>query len=184
MANSRRIALVSIAAAAALAVATGCTPTSTPTPTPSSSITTPTPTPTPTSTYGPNQTAAMATVTAYYDWINKASKDPLKRDMTQLNKLADGEGLSYGVTSTGLLLQKQQHQVGDLVIAQMIPDAEQTSQIGVTVCIDASNAVRVDSAGQVVQPADGLTRRVHSLTVKAVNGHWLVVGNKGGNTSC
>ncbi len=180
-----RSTLAGLAAALAIGLTSGCTPTTAPTSTtPTAAPTTATPTPTPSRTYGPNQTAAMASVTAYYNWINTSYKAPLDRNMIALGKLAQGEAFDAAVAGTSALLQRQHHQVGDLVIAEMIPDAEQASQIGVAVCLDASNAVRVDASGNVVQPTDGLTRRAYQLKVKLVDGHWLVIEDRGGSNSC
>lgn len=187
MTHPRRalVALVVIAA-----FATGCTPAatplSTPTPVPSSATPTPTPTPSPTpsSTYGPNQTAALAVAKAYLDWINTASKKPAKPDLEKLSKLASGDAYTAAFTTTVFLDQDKQYRVGDLIIAEMIPGPEHPSQIGVTVCKDSSQSARVDSSGQTFPPIDGLYRRQYSLTVSLIDGHWMVNDDKGGMTSC
>lgn len=167
-------------------VAAGCqgTPVASPTPTIATSTATPTPTPSPTPSYGPNATAALTAVTAYYSWINKYSQDPTHPYFIDLNRVAKGEALSTGASTVNLLALDGSRQVGDFVIAQLVPDGESPTQIGVAVCLDSSTSIRVDKNGQTIPPTDGLTRRNYVAKVENQDGAWFVTSARGGSSSC
>lgn len=162
-----------------------CTSTSSPpTIAPTSPVVTPTPTPSPTPTFGPNQTAALAVVTKYYAWINTYSKDPSFPNFGELQRLAKGDPVTMNVARVNNIGRAGQHQVGDLVLAQVVPDSDSPTQIGVAICVDATNVSRLDQAGNVVPRQDGLTRRGYNLKLRNDGGTWFVVSDVGGNYSC
>lgn len=167
-------------------IAAGCqgTPVASPSPSLAASTATPTSAPTPSKTYGPNATAALTVVQAYYDWINTHSKDPANANFVALNRIADGEALSSGVSTVNLMVRAGQHQVGDVVLAQMIPDSDSPTLIAVTVCVDISKATVLNKDGQPVRRSDGLTRVAAFPKVENRGGSWFVISARGGNTSC
>jgi hypothetical protein len=126
----------------------------------------------------------LATVTKYYDWINTYSKDPSMPNFGELQRLARDNAVTSNVALVNTLAREGQHQVGDLVLAAMVPDAESSGQIGVTTCVDGSNVTRVDKQGATVPRKDGLTRRAYTLKVRNDAGTWFVVSDLGGDTSC
>ena len=188
MARPVRAAIVGTILLATLATVSGCHTAVDPSPSPTGAASTvtppPTPTPTPIPTYGPNQAAALATVSKYFDWINTYSKDPSLPNFGELQRLAKDNAVTSNVALVNTLAREGQHQVGDLVLAAMVPDVESPTQIGVSVCVDGSNVIRVDKQGATVPRKDGLTRRVYSLKVRNDGGTWFVVSDLGGNTSC
>ncbi len=187
MSNSHRVAIVGGMMLAVLTTVSGCDRASDPSPSPSvaASSVTPTPTAIPTPTYGRNQTAALATVTKYYDWINTYQKDPSFPNFGELNRLAKEEALSAGAASVNSLRFAGQHQVGDLVVVSLVPDSESSSVIGVSACVDNSKASRVDSQGQpVARPAGIPTRLAYTLKVRDDSGTWFVISDRGGTSSC
>lgn len=185
MTHSVRALLVGSIVLGVLA-AGGCRSSAVTSPTPSVTVGTPTPTPMPTlsKTYGPNATAALTAVKAYYAWINKYSQDPTHPYFLDLNRVAKGEALSTGASSANLLALAGQHQVGDVFVVELVPDGESSMQIGVTACLDGSKAFLVDKDGKTVPPADSLTRRVYTTKVENQGGTWFVISDRGGTTSC
>lgn len=155
-----------------------------PTPSVAVSTSTPTPTPTPSKTYGPNATAALTAVSAYFAWINTYSKDPSFPNFGELNRLAKRDALSVGLAAVNTLAFDGQHQVGDVVVVELVPDGESRSQIGVSACLDESKTSRVDKGGQTVPPLDSITRRAYTLKVEDQGGTWFVVSTLGGMTTC
>ncbi len=185
MTHPVRVALVGSIVLGILAVVSGCNATVTPTPSVSVSTLPPTTTPsaTPSKTYGPNATAALTAVAAYYAWINKYSQDPTHPYFLDLNRVAKGEALSTGMSTVNLMAVEGQRQIGDLVVVDMVPDGESASKISVAVCLDSSKATRVDMSGQTIPPADSLTRRAYTAILENESG-WYVTSARGGMTSC
>jgi hypothetical protein len=88
------------------------------------------------------------------------------------------------------------HQVGDMVVVDVTPDAENASKITVTVCLDRTPTTLVNSAGTTVDPRDRqtgatipsaqvFTRRVYvAVTNPNANGLWTISDLTGGASSC
>lgn len=180
-------------------LAGGCTgSTTTPSITPSPSAT-PTPTPTPSRTYGPNQTAALAAVTGYYTWWNTARKNPrVDARFLELAKYWDLYAPGYGESGGDIagLATLDYRQVGDMVVADAAPEAENASKITVTVCLDRTGTSLVNSSGETIDPRDRhtgatipssqvFTRRLYALVTKPnASGVWVITDLTGGTSSC
>lgn len=196
MAHPRRF-LVHVAATLALTVLAACTPSTTSSIIPTAATSSATPTPSPSVTYGPNQTAALAAVTGYYAWWNRARKNPRDPQFKELPKYVDvAAKLSGSVTGDVVdLVYPGLHQVGDMVIASSLPGPESTSQIGVTICLDRTGTSVVNESGATVDPIDGrtgatipasqvFTRRTYLLTTQLKSSNWVITDLSGGTSPC
>ncbi len=178
---------IAVLAVAAILLPAGCTPTtSTSSPVPSSPVSsvTPTPTPTPTPTYGPNQQAVIEVVTKYYAWINRQKKEPGPINGVALQALAEGPPNAAAVYSVRQGYDKGQRQVGDLILASIVPAAESTTEIKVAVCTDSSQITRLQQETPVPAPTNVPTRQAYLYTAQNKGGSWILVDSSGGMSSC
>lgn len=187
-------------AAAALFTLTACTPSTTASITPTPVATSASPTPSPTPTYGPNQTAAIAVVTGYYAFWNTARQNP---QAPHLEKLTDYmPSTAYDKITPqpfrdwSALGSNGYRQVGDMVIVEIVPDAENATRIPVTFCLDRTPTKVVDLAGatvttlwnakdELVPAAEVLSRSTYTAVVEHFpSGRWLITQTTGGTSSC
>jgi hypothetical protein len=192
-----RTTLAAVAASVVVAMSAACTPSTTATVIPTVASSSPTPSSTPSATYGPNQTAAIAAVTGYYAWWNRARKNPRDPQFKELPKYVDvAAKLSGSVTGDVVdLVYPGFHQVGDMVITSLLPGPESPSQIGMTICLDRTGTSVVNEAGVTVDPIDGrtgatipasqvFTRRTYFLTTQLKSSNWVITDLSGGTSPC
>lgn len=162
------LATKAVGAIMAAALIGGCTatPTSSPTPTGPSQSPSPTVTPTPTlSPEGQKLEDAKARVVLLWQTLDSLLVDS-NRSINELDTLASGEALSSLQVMLTTVRQRGQVQVGATKIPSQSALAKGDGWV-VTSCVDRSEAILTDKAGQPVTPAPQ-PRLSHESTVQLV----------------
>ena len=162
------LATKAVGAIIAAALIGGCTatPTSSPTPTGPSQSPSPTVTPTPTLSPGDQKLEdAKARVVLLWQTLDGLLVDS-SRSITELDTLASGEALSSLQVMLTTVRQRGQVQVGATKIPSQSALAKGDGWV-VTSCVDRSEAILTDKAGQPVTPAPQ-PRLSHESTVQLV----------------
>jgi hypothetical protein len=162
------LATKAVGAIMAVALIGGCTatPTSSPTPTGPSQSPSPTVTPTPTLSPGDQKLEdAKARVVLLWQTLDGLLVDS-SRSINELDTLASGEALSSLQVMLTTVRQRGQVQVGATKIPSQSALAKGDGRV-VTSCVDRSDAILTDKAGQPVTPAPQ-PRLSHESTVQIV----------------
>ena len=164
------LATKAVGAIMAAALIGGCTaaPTNSPTPTGPSQSSSPSPTVTPTPTVSPEDQKladAKARVVLLWQTLDGLLLDSSK-SINELDTLASGEALSSLQVMLTTVRQRGQVQVGATKIPSQSAVAKDDGWV-VTSCVDRSDAILTDKAGQPVTPAPQ-PRLSHESTVQLV----------------
>ncbi len=162
------LATKAVGAIMAAALIGGCTatPSSSPTPTGPSQSPSPTVTPTPTLSPGDQKLEdAKARVVLLWQTLDGLLVDS-SRSINELDTLASGEALSSLQVMLTTVRQRGQVQVGATKIPSQSALAKGDGWV-VTSCVDRSEAILTDKAGQPVTPAPQ-PRLSHQSTVQIV----------------
>ena len=167
------LAAKAVGAIMAAALIGGCTaaPTNSPTPTGPSQSSSPSPTVTPTLTLSPEDQKledAKARVVLLWQTLDGLLIDSSK-SINELDTLASGEALSSLQLMLTTVRQRGQVQVGATKIPSQSAVAKDDGWV-VTSCVDRSDAILTDKAGQPVTPAPQ-PRLSHESTVQLVGGN-------------
>lgn len=167
------LAAKAVGAIMAAALIGGCTaaPTNSPTPTGPSQSSSPSPTVTPTPTLSPEDQKladAKARVVLLWQTLDGLLLDSSK-SINELDTLASGEALSSLQVMLTTVRQRGQVQVGATKIPSQSAVAKDDGWV-VTSCVDRSDAILTDKAGQPVTPAPQ-PRLSHESTVQLVGGN-------------
>ena len=162
------LATKAVGAIMAAALIGGCTATPTTSPTPTGPSQSPSPTVTPTPTLSPEDQKledAKARVVLLWQTLDGLLTDP-SRSINELDTLASGEALSSLQVMLTTVRQRGQVQVGATKIPSQSALAKGDGWV-VTSCVDRSDALLTDKAGQPVTPAPQ-PRLSHESTVQLV----------------
>jgi len=164
------LAVKAVGAIMAAALIGGCTaaPTNSPTPTGPSQSSSPSPTVTSTPTLSPEDQKladAKARVVLLWQTLDGLLVDSSK-SINELDTLASGEALSSLQVMLTTVRQRGQVQVGATKIPSQSAVAKDDGWV-VTSCVDRSDAILTDKAGQPVAPAPQ-PRLSHESTVQLV----------------
>lgn len=196
MTHPRKV-LAATAALVVVAMSAACTPSPTATVIPTVASSSPTPSSTPSATYGPNQTAAIAAVTGYYAWWNRARKNPKDPQFLELPKYMSPSAPPYGTTigDVNTLASDGFRQVGDFGAVNVAPEQENATKITLAVCLDRTGTHLENAAGMTVDPIDGhtgatipaaqvFTRRSYAVVTAAKGTAWIITDISGGTAPC
>ena len=162
------LATKAVGAIMAAALIGGCTATPTSSPTPTGPSQSPSPTVTPTPTLSPEDQKledAKARVVLLWQTLDGLLVDS-SRSINELDTLASGEALSSLQVMLTTVRQRGQVQVGATKIPSQSALAKSDGWV-VTSCVDRSEAILTDKAGQPVTPAPQ-PRLSHESTVQLV----------------
>lgn len=162
------LATKAVGAIMAAALIGGCTATPTTSPTPTGPSQSPSPTVTPTPTLSPEDQKledAKARVVLLWQTLDGLLVDS-GRSINELDTLASGEALSSLQVMLTTVRQRGQVQVGATKIPSQSALAKGDGWV-VTSCVDRSDAILADKAGQPVTPAPQ-PRLSHESTVQLV----------------
>ena len=162
------LATKAVGAIMAAALIGGCTATPTSSPTPTGPSQSPSPTVTPTPTLSPEDQKledAKARVVLLWQTLDGLLVDS-SRSINELDTLASGEALSSLQVMLTTVRQRGQVQVGATKIPSQSALAKGDGWV-VTSCVDRSDAILTDKAGQPVTPAPQ-PRLSHESTVQLV----------------
>lgn len=162
------LATTAVGAIMAAALIGGCTATPTTSPTPTGPSQSPSPTVTPTPTLSPEDQKledAKARVVLLWQTLDGLLVDS-SRSINELDSLASGEALSSLQVMLTTVRQRGQVQVGATKIPSQSALAKGDGWV-VTSCVDRSEAILTDKAGQPVTPAPQ-PRLSHESTVQLV----------------
>ncbi len=162
------LATKAVGAIMAAALIGGCTATPTTSPTPTGPSQSPSPTVTPTPTLSPEDQKledAKARVVLLWQTLDGLLVDS-SRSINELDTLASGEALSSLQVMLTTVRQRGQVQVGATTIPSQSALAECEGWV-VTSCVDRSEAILTDKAGQPVTPAPQ-PRLSHQSTLQLV----------------
>jgi len=162
------LATKAVGAIMAAALIGGCTATPTTSPTPTGPSQSPSPTVTPTPTLSPEDQKledAKARVVLLWQTLDGLLVDS-SRSINELDTLASGEALSSLQVMLTTVRQRGQVQVGVTKIPSQSALAKGDGWV-VTSCVDRSEAILTDNAGQAVTPAPQ-PRLSHESTVQLV----------------
>ena len=162
------LATKAVGAIMAAALIGGCTATPTTSPTPTGPSLSPSPTVTPTPTLSPEDQKledAKARVVLLWQTLDGLLVDS-NRSINELDSLASGEALSSLQVMLTTVRQRGQVQVGATKIPSQSALAKGDGWV-VTSCVDRSEAILTDKAGQPVTPAPQ-PRLSHESTVQLV----------------
>lgn len=162
------LATKAVGAIMAAALIGGCTATPTSSPTPTGPSQSPSPTVTPTPTLSPEDQKledAKARVVLLWQTLDGLLVDS-GRSINELDTLASGEALSSLQVMLTTVRQRGQVQVGATKIPSQSALAKSDGWV-VTSCVDRSEAILTDKAGQPVTPAPQ-PRLSHESTVQLV----------------
>ncbi len=162
------LATKAVGAIMAAALIGGCTATPTSSPTPTGPSQSPSPTVTPTPTLSPEDQKledAKARVVLLWQTLDGLLVDS-SRSINELDTLASGEALSSLQVMLTTVRQRGQVQVGATKIPSQSALAKGDGWV-VTSCVDRSEAILTDKAGQPVTPAPQ-PRLSHQSTVQLV----------------
>ena len=162
------LAAKAVGAIMAAALIGGCTATPTSSPTPTGPSQSPSPTVTPTPTLSPDDQKledAKARVVLLWQTLDGLLVDSSK-SINELDTLASGEALSSLQVMLTTVRQRGQVQVGATKIPSQSALAKGDGWV-VTSCVDRSEAILTDKAGQPVTPAPQ-PRLSHESTVQLV----------------
>ncbi len=162
------LAAKAVGAIMAAALIGGCTATPTSSPTPTGPSQSPSPTVTPTPTLSPDDQKledAKARVVLLWQTLDGLLVDS-SRSINELDTLASGEALSSLQVMLTTVRQRGQVQVGATKIPSQSALAKGDGWV-VTSCVDRSEAILTDKAGQPVTPAPQ-PRLSHESTVQLV----------------
>lgn len=162
------LATKAVGAIMAAALIGGCTATPTTSPTPTGPSQSPSPTVTPTPTLSPEDQKledAKARVVLLWQTLDGLLVDS-SRSINELDTLASGEALSSLQVMLTTVRQRGQVQVGATKIPSQSALAKSDGWV-VTSCVDRSEAILTDKAGQPVTPAPQ-PRLSHESTVQLV----------------
>ena len=162
------LATKAVGAIIAAALIGGCTATPTSSPTPTGPSQSPSPTVTPTPTLSPEDQKledAKARVVLLWQTLDGLLVDSSK-SINELDTLASGEALSSLQVMLTTVRQRGQVQVGATKIPSQSAVAKDDGWV-VTSCVDRSDAILTDKAGQPVTPAPQ-PRLSHESTVQLV----------------
>ena len=162
------LATKAVGAIMAAALIGGCTATPTTSPTPTGPSQSPSPTVTRTPTLSPEDQKledAKARVVLLWQTLDGLLVDS-SRSINELDTLASGEALSSLQVMLTTVRQRGQVQVGATKIASQSALAKGDGWV-VTSCVDRSDAILADKAGQPVTPAPQ-PRLSHESTVQLV----------------
>ena len=162
------LATKAVGAIMAAALIGGCTATPTTSPTPTDPSQSPSPTVTPTPTLSPEDQKledAKARVVLLWQTLDGLLVDS-SRSINELDTLASGEALSSLQVMLTTVRQRGQVQVGATKIPSQSALAKGDGWV-VTSCVDRSEAILTDKAGQPVTPAPQ-PRLSHESTVQIV----------------
>ena len=162
------LATKAVGAIMAAALIGGCTATPTTSPTPTGPSQSPSPTVTPTPTLSPEDPKledAKARVVLLWQTLDGLLVDS-NRSINELDSLASGEALSSLQVMLTTVRQRGQAQVGATKIPSQSALAKGDGWV-VTSCVDRSEAILTDKAGQPVTPAPQ-PRLSHESTVQLV----------------
>ena len=162
------LATKAVGAIMAAALIGGCTATPTTGPTPTGPSQSPSPTVTPTPTLSPEDQKledAKARVVLLWQTLDGLLVDS-SRSINELDTLASGEALSSLQVMLTTVRQRGQVQVGATKIPSQSALAKGDGWV-VTLCVDRSDAILTDKAGQPVRPAPQ-PRLSHESTVQLV----------------
>jgi len=162
------LATKAVGAIMAAALIGGCTATPTSSPTPTGPSQSPSPTVTPTPTLSPEDQKladAKARVVLLWQTLDGLLVDS-SRSINELDTLASGEALSSLQVMLTTVRQRGQVQVGATKIPSQSALAKGDGWV-VTSCVDRSEAILTDKAGQPVTPAPQ-PRLSHESTVQLV----------------
>ena len=162
------LATKAVGAIMAAALIGGCTATPTTSPTPTGPSQSPSPTVTPTPTLSPEDQKledAKARVVLLWQTLDGLLVDS-SRSINELDTLASGEALSSLQVMLTTVRQRGQVQGGATKIASQSALAKGDGWV-VTSCVDRSDAILADKAGQPVTPAPQ-PRLSHESTVQLV----------------
>lgn len=162
------LATKAVGAIMAAALIGGCTATPTSSPTPTGPSQSPSPTVTPTPTLSPEDQKladAKARVVLLWQTLDGLLVDS-SRSINELDTLASGEALSSLQVMLTTVRQRGQVQVGATKIPSQSALAKGDRWV-VTSCVDRSQAILTDKAGQPVTPAPQ-PRLSHESTVQLV----------------
>lgn len=162
------LATKAVGAIMAAALIGGCTATPTSSPTPTGPSQSPSPTLTPTPTLSPEDQKladAKARVVLLWQTLNGLLVDS-SRSINELDTLASGEALSSLQVMLTTVRQRGQVQLGATKLPSQSALAKGDGWV-VTSCVDRSQAILTDKAGQPVTPAPQ-PRLSHESTVQLV----------------
>ncbi len=162
------LATKAVGAIMAAALIGGCTATPTTSPTPTGPSQSPSPTMTPTPTLSPEDQKledAKARVVLLWQTLDGLLVDS-SRSINELDPLASGEALNSLQVMLTTVRQRGQVQVGATKIPSQSALAKGDGWV-VTSCVDRSDAILTDKAGQPVTPAPQ-PRLSHNSTVQLV----------------
>jgi len=162
------LATKAVGAIMAAALIGGCTAAPTTSPTPTGPSQSPSPTVTPTPTLSPEDQKledAKARVVLLWQTLDGLLVDS-NRSINELDTLASGEALSSLQVMLTTVRQRGQVQVGATKIPSQSALAKSDGWV-VTSCVDRSEAILTDKAGQPVTPAPQ-PRLSHESTVQLV----------------
>ena len=162
------LATKAVGAIMAAALIGGCTATPSSSPTPTGPSQSPSPTVTPTPTLSPEDQKledAKARVVLLWQTLDGLLVDSSK-SINELDTLASGEALSSLQVMLTTVRQRGQVQVGATKIPSQSAVAKGDGWV-VTSCVDRSDAILTDKAGQPVTPAPQ-PRLSHESTVQLV----------------
>ena len=162
------LATKAVGAIMAAALIGGCTATPTTSPTPTGPSQSPSPTVTPTPTLSPEDQKledAKARVVLLWQTLDGLLVDS-SRSINELDPLASGEALNSLQVMLTTVRQRGQVQVGATKIPSQSALAKGDGWV-VTSCVDRSDAILTDKAGQPVTPAPQ-PRLSHESTVQLV----------------
>ena len=168
------LATKAVGAIMAAALIGGCTATPTTSPTPTGPSQSPSPTVTPTPTLSPEDQKledAKARVVLLWQTLDGLLVDS-SRSINELDTLASGEALSSLQVMLTTVRQRGQVQVGATKIPSQSAVAKDDGWV-VTSCVDRSDAILTDKAGQPVTPAPQ-PRLSHESTVQLVGANLQV----------
>ncbi|MEA5052061.1 MAG: hypothetical protein VB093_01265 [Propionicimonas sp.] len=168
--TQRGLAVKAVGAIMVAALIGGCTaaPTTSPTPTATSQSPLPSPTVSPTPTLSPEDQKledAKARVVLLWQTLDGLLVDS-SRSLNELDTLASGEALSSLQVMLTTVRQRGQVQVGTTEIPAQSALAKGDGWV-VTSCVDRSEAILTDKAGQPVTPAPQ-PRLSHESTLQLV----------------
>ena len=164
----RGLAARAVGAFMAAALLGSCTAEPTSSPTPTTPLPSQTATPTPTPTLSPEEQKledAKARVVLLWQTLDGLLVDP-STSINELDTIASGEALSSLQVMLTTVRQREQVQVGATKIPSQSALAKGDGWV-VTSCVDRSNAILTDKAGQPVTPAPQ-PRLSHQSTVQLV----------------
>ena len=165
------LAVKAVGAIMAAALIGGCTAAPTNSPTPTGPSQSPSPTVTPSPSLSPEDQKledAKARVVLLWQTLDGLLVDS-SRSINELDTLASGEALSSLQVMLTTVRQRGQVQVGATKIPSQSAVAKDDGWV-VTSCVDRSDALLTDKAGQPVTPAPQ-PRLSHESTVQLVGGN-------------